>query len=61
MEGLPATVAEQLQALTYRERAVAYLQVDAELTLVCAGGNLEALARTVNVAFRFCPLPVRRR
>ncbi len=42
MEGLPATVAEQLQALTYRERAVAYLQVDAELTLVCAGGNLEA-------------------
>jgi class 3 adenylate cyclase len=41
MEGLPATVAEQLQALTYRERAVAYLQVDAELTLVGAGGRLE--------------------
>jgi class 3 adenylate cyclase len=42
MEGLPATVAEQLQALTYRERAVAYLQVDAGLTLVGAGGHLEA-------------------
>src|SRR6266851_5334059 len=41
MEGLPATVAEQLQALTYRERAVAYLQVDAGLTLVGAGGHLE--------------------
>jgi class 3 adenylate cyclase len=41
MEGLPATVAEQLQALTYRERAVAYLQVDTELTLVGAGGRLE--------------------
>ena len=42
MEGLPATVAEQLQALTYGERAVAYLQVDAELNLVGAGGHLEA-------------------
>ena len=42
MEGLPATVAEQLQALIYRERAVAYLQVDAGLTLVGAGGHLEA-------------------
>jgi class 3 adenylate cyclase len=42
MEGLPATVAEQLQALTYRERAPAYLRVDAGLTLVDAGGHLEA-------------------
>jgi len=42
MEGLPASVAEQLQALTYGERAVAYLQVDAELNLVGAGGHLEA-------------------
>jgi class 3 adenylate cyclase len=42
MEGLPATVAERLQALTYAERAVAYLQVDAGLTLVGVGGQLEA-------------------
>ena len=42
MEGLPATVAEELQALTYRERAVAYLQVGADLTLVGAGGHLGA-------------------
>ena len=41
MEGLPASVTEQLQALTYGERAVAYLQVDAELNLVGAGGHLE--------------------
>jgi sigma-B regulation protein RsbU (phosphoserine phosphatase) len=41
MEGLPASVAERLQALTYRDRAVAYLQVDAALNLVCAGGHLE--------------------
>jgi class 3 adenylate cyclase len=42
MEGLPATVAEELRALTYRERAVAYLQVAADLTLVGAGGHIEA-------------------
>lgn len=42
MEGLPATVAGRLQALIYDERAVAYLQVDAGLTLVGAGGHLEA-------------------
>jgi class 3 adenylate cyclase len=41
MEGLPAIVAEQLQALAYHERAVAYLEVDPGLTLVGAGGNLE--------------------
>jgi class 3 adenylate cyclase len=42
MEGLPATVAERLQALTYAERAVAYLQIDAGLNLVGVGGHLEA-------------------
>ena len=42
MEGLPAAVVEHLQALIYSERAVAYLQVDAGLTLVGAGGHLEA-------------------
>src|SRR6516165_6653642 len=42
METLPASVAEQLQALTFSERTVAYLQVDAGLTLVGAGGHLEA-------------------
>jgi class 3 adenylate cyclase len=42
MEGLPAAVAKQLQALIYREREPAWLQVDAELALVGAGGNLAA-------------------
>jgi class 3 adenylate cyclase len=42
MEGLPATVAERLQALIFGERAGAYLQVDSGLTLVDAGGHLEA-------------------
>ena len=42
MEGLPATVAERLKALIYSERAVAYLQVDAGLNLIGAGGDLEA-------------------
>jgi len=42
MEGLPATIAERLQALIYGERAVAYLQVDSRLTLIGAGGQLEA-------------------
>ncbi|HEX3412013.1 MAG TPA: adenylate/guanylate cyclase domain-containing protein [Stellaceae bacterium] len=42
MEGLPATVAERLQASIFSERAVAYLHVDAGLTLVDAGGHLEA-------------------
>ena len=41
MDGLPATVAERLQALIYNERAVAYLQVSAELNLIGAGGHLE--------------------
>ncbi len=41
MEGLPASLAERLRELTYNERAVAYLQVDAALILVGAGGHLE--------------------
>jgi class 3 adenylate cyclase len=46
MEGLPTTVAKQLQAFTYSERAVAYLQLDAALTLVGAGGHLDAYGLT---------------
>src|SRR5919199_6032069 len=42
MHDLPASVARHLQALTSSERAVAYLQIDAGLTLVSAGGHLEA-------------------
>jgi serine phosphatase RsbU (regulator of sigma subunit) len=41
MEGLPPSLAERLQALLHSERAVAYLQVDAALTLVGAGGHLD--------------------
>src|SRR3954471_9009920 len=41
MEGIPATVAERLQTLICSERAVAYLQVDAGLDLVGAGGHLD--------------------
>src|SRR5271156_2202683 len=41
MEGLPANVAQYLQALAYSERAIAYLQIDAGLTLIGAGGHLE--------------------
>ena len=41
MQGVPASLAERLQELTYDERAVAYLQVDAELNLVSAGGHLD--------------------
>ncbi|HEX7779688.1 MAG TPA: SpoIIE family protein phosphatase, partial [Vicinamibacterales bacterium] len=41
MIGLPRSVADALQSVTYSQRALAYLQVDAELTLVGAGGNLE--------------------
>ena len=41
MEGLPVSLAERLRELTYNERAVAYLQVDAALNLVGAGGHLE--------------------
>jgi sigma-B regulation protein RsbU (phosphoserine phosphatase) len=41
MEDLPARLAEWLWALIYTERAVAYLQIDATLTLIDAGGHLE--------------------
>ena len=39
MQGVPASLAERLQELTYDERAVAYLQVDTALTLIDAGGQ----------------------
>src|SRR5215471_553693 len=42
MEGLPTTLVEGLQAAIYTGRAMAYLQVDAGLNLVGAGGHLEA-------------------
>jgi len=41
MEVLPASLAERLRELTYNERAVAYLHVDAALTLMGAGGHLD--------------------
>ena len=41
MMGLPAAVAGVLESITFRQRALAYLQVDAELRLVGAGGNLD--------------------
>jgi sigma-B regulation protein RsbU (phosphoserine phosphatase) len=40
MHGLPESIADRLRALMYCERAVAYLQIDAGLTLVGAGGQL---------------------
>ena len=42
MDALPAAVVERLQTLLYCERALAYLQVDAELSLIGAGGDLAA-------------------
>jgi serine phosphatase RsbU (regulator of sigma subunit) len=41
MHGLPATLAERLQTLTLSEKAVAYLQVADDMTLIDAGGALE--------------------
>jgi sigma-B regulation protein RsbU (phosphoserine phosphatase) len=41
MTGLPRYVADALQSVTHTQRALAYLQVDAELRLVGAGGNLD--------------------
>jgi len=41
MEDLPASLVERLRELTYNERTVAYLQIDAALNLVGAGGHLE--------------------
>jgi adenylate cyclase len=42
MEDLPAIVAERLQDAVWRDRAMAWLQVDAGLNLVGAGGRLES-------------------
>lgn len=42
MEDLPAQVADRLQALTFADRAVAWLYVDDALALIGAGGRLEA-------------------
>ena len=41
MEKLPAEVADRLQALTFADRAVAWLCVDDGLALIGAGGDLE--------------------
>jgi hypothetical protein len=41
MESMPESLAERLRELTLSEQAVAYLQVDAALNLVGAGGHLE--------------------
>jgi sigma-B regulation protein RsbU (phosphoserine phosphatase) len=41
MMGLPRSVADALDAVTYSQRALAFLQVNAELELVGAGGNLQ--------------------
>ena len=41
MIGLPGSIAEALQSLTYSQRALAYLQIDAGFALVGAGGNLD--------------------
>ena len=41
MDGLPASLADRLQALAYEERAVAFLHIDADLRLLGAGGNLD--------------------
>jgi len=42
MEDLPAQVADRLRALTFADRAVAYLYIDDALALIGAGGCLEA-------------------
>jgi len=42
MENLPAQVADRLRALTFADRAVAWLYVDDALALIGAGGRLEA-------------------
>src|SRR5262245_34365055 len=41
MIGLPHSIVEALDEMTYSQRALAYLQVDAELRLVGAGGDLK--------------------
>jgi len=46
MDELPASVARRLQALIYGERAGAWLQIDEALSLVAAGGHLDAYGLT---------------
>lgn len=46
MKGLPLPVAEQLQALIYRERALAYLLIDDAQKLIGAGGHLDVYGLT---------------
>src|ERR1700742_1697621 len=41
MQGLPAPVAHRLNALMDSERAVAWLQIDPDLTVIDAGGQLD--------------------
>src|ERR1700742_3536127 len=41
MTELPRSVADSLHALIHRQRELAYLQIDAALTLVSAGGHLD--------------------
>jgi len=41
MTGLPRSVADALHSVTHSQRALAYLQIDEELKLIGAGGNLE--------------------
>src|ERR1700761_9237283 len=38
---LPAKLADRLYALMYDDRALAYMQIDADLVLVSAGGDLD--------------------
>jgi hypothetical protein len=70
MMGLPRGVADALDAITYSRRALAYLQLDAELTLVGAGGSLDnyglgavRLGREQPITLLFwkvfCPCPKR--
>ena len=47
MIGLPRSVADALQSVTYSQRALAYLQVDAGLTLVIS-------LHQVSLARRYC-------
>lgn len=42
MDTLPASIVDRLQAASYRERAVAWLEIDDGLTLLAAGGHLAA-------------------
>ena len=44
MTGLPRSVADALHSVTHSQRALAYLQIDEELKLIGAGGNLENYA-----------------